>query len=114
MADAILTEGNNTLTTEGGGHIVVETSTLVAVNYDFIAAIEAAAPGVVIQRANLDAVSAAWLANNQVALSTAAIVALVGPLPAYPTGMKRFPDSNPAPDGWSIVQNDTVVTGGVG
>ena len=37
------------------------------------------------------------------------------PLPVYPTGLPRFPDSNPEPqDGWSIVTNQKVVQGGPG
>ena len=33
-------------------------------------------------------------------------------LPPLPPPLPRFPEPNPAPDGWSIVDDGTVVTGG--
>ena len=37
------------------------------------------------------------------------------PLPLYPTGLPRFPDSNPEPqDGWTIVTDQKLVRGGPG
>jgi hypothetical protein len=33
-------------------------------------------------------------------------------LPPLPAPLPRFPDANPAPDGWSIVDNEMVVRGG--
>lgn len=59
-------------------------------------------PGIVAQRATIDALSAAYAANGYVALTQAQILAITGPSPAYPTGLPRVPDSNPEPrDGWT-------------
>jgi len=33
-------------------------------------------------------------------------------LPPYPSGLARFPDSNPTPAGWSIVTDDKLEPGG--
>jgi hypothetical protein len=90
-------------------------------------------PGIVVQR-NLTEAVGEWLSRYG-AVSDAdvpAILALantlldddvVSPyvpttqdhyagLPPYPTGLTRFPDANPAPDGWSIVTDEKVVRGG--
>lgn len=85
------------------------------VPYDFIAAIEDAAPGIVVQREMIDAVADAWEENGRVALTAETIIALVGPLPDYPTGLPRWPDQYggmPDPRGWTRLLNDKVVRGG--
>lgn len=84
------------------------------VPYDFIAAIEDAAPGIVVQREMIDAVAAAWLQNGRVALTAPEIVDLVGPLPDYPTGLPRWPDQYggmPDPRGWTRLADDKIVRG---
>jgi hypothetical protein len=92
-------------------------------------------PGIVVQRNLVEAV-AQWLtASGGLFLETdiPAILALandildgyvVSPyvpttqahypltLPPLPAPLPRFPDSNPATDGWSIVTDEKVVTGG--
>jgi hypothetical protein len=57
--------------------------------YDYIAVIDLLAPGVVLQREILDGVSAAYAANNFQPLTQAQVVAVTGPLPSYPTTLKR-------------------------
>lgn len=71
-------------------------------DWDPLSAIDSAAPGLVVTRERLDAVQAAYVAGGLQPLTAAAIVAIVGPLPPYPSGLVRLADSNPAIDGWSI------------
>ena len=92
-------------------------------------------PGIVVQR-NLTEAVAQWLTDHDglfLETDIPAILALanslldddvVSPyvpttqahyplaLPPLPAPLPRFPDSNPAPDGWSIVDNEMVVRGG--
>lgn len=71
--------------------------------YDPRTAFYAYAPGLWMTRAIEDAIMAQYQANNSQPLSQAQVLAIVGPLPAYPTGLKRFADSNPDPvDGWAL------------
>lgn len=104
-------------------------------NYDPIAPIDEFAPGVVLQREVQDAVYVAYQDNNFHPLTAAEVVAglqvappsdfpvfgsntnvptlpVVFPvtLPAFPTGLPRFADSNPASDGWSIDNPDACFT----
>jgi hypothetical protein len=82
---------------------------------DYIALIEQYAPGVVVQREMIDALSLAYQLANFAPITSAQVLAIVGTLPVYPTSMPRFPDANggmESPDGWSIVDGDMVVTGG--
>lgn len=65
-------------------------------NYDLLATLP---PGVVLQRSVLDALVAAYVANGCQPLSAAQALAAVGPSPAYPASLPRFPDSNPDPWG---------------
>ena len=76
--------------------------TAFAGDWDMLAAIDVAAPGIVVTRELLDAVAEAFAANDYQALTASEIVAIVGPLPSYPSGLVRISDSNPAIDGWSI------------
>jgi hypothetical protein len=74
-------------------------------NYDLQGALEILLPGVVMQRAVLDAGAAAYAAKNYQPLDATdvpGILAAAGvTLPSYPAGLPRFPDSNASPrDGW--------------
>lgn len=70
---------------------------------DFRAAFYAYAPGVVLTRDIETALAAQYVANGNVPLTQGQVLAIVGPLPTYPVGMKRLSDSNPCPrDGWAI------------
>lgn len=64
--------------------------------YDILAQLPA---GYVLTRESTDALEALWISNNYVPPSAAQILAAVeavdGPQPAYPAGLRRFPDSNP-------------------
>jgi len=94
--------------------------------YDLLAVLSQYAPGVVAQREILDAMWATYQANGFTPLTAAQVLAaintaapeiaaelaaslgstnytppIVGGLPAYPTKLPRFPDSNEDPhDGW--------------
>lgn len=57
--------------------------------YDLVAAIETAAPGVVLQRAIVDGCAAAYALGGYVPLTTAQIIAVTGPLPAPVTSIPR-------------------------
>lgn len=70
--------------------------------YDPRSALYAFGPGVVPTRDTDDALEAQYTANNFTPLTQAQVLAITGPLPAYPAGLPRFSDSNPATDGWSI------------
>lgn len=63
-----------------------------ATQWDPIAAIDTLAPGVVLQRSILDAVVAAWIANNYQPLTQAQIIAITGPLPPFLTSIKWIRD----------------------
>ncbi len=70
-------------------------------SYDLLAVLDEFAPGVVAQRETLDAMAAQYAANGFKPLTQAQVLAIVGPLPAYPAALPRFPDSNESPrDGW--------------
>ena len=44
-----------------------------------------------------------YAANGFTPLTEQQVLAITGPLPQAPTGMKRFADSNPDPvDGWAL------------
>ncbi|HEV2673390.1 MAG TPA: hypothetical protein VGV37_02545 [Aliidongia sp.] len=58
--------------------------------YDLVAAIDIAAPGIVLQRESLDAVADAYVAGGSVPLTNAQIVAIAGPLPPVPTSIPRI------------------------
>lgn len=61
------------------------------------------APGVLLTRALDKALSAQFAANGQTPLTQSQVLAIAGPLPAYPASLKRFADSNPDPhDGWAL------------
>ena len=60
----------------------------------------AACPGVVLTREVEAALAGLSEASSAAAIQAA--VTPIAPLPAYPAGLKRFADSNPASDGWSI------------
>lgn len=78
-------------------------------NYDIVSALYAFAPGVEAQREIVDGLAAAYEAGGFVPLTEAQVLAVTGPLPAYPTGLKLFADSNPDPfDGWSVDQQDAA------
>ena len=91
--------------------------------FDLLGAVQQDAPGVVVQREVLDAVSVAYRAGGQLPMSPAAVVTALqyappetpsgglAPtlgvtfpvlLPPYPTGLPRFVDSNPDIDGWAL------------
>lgn len=73
--------------------------------YSLRSALYAAAPGVVPTREVDDAMAAQYIANGYTPLTTPQILAITGPLPAYPAGLPRFAGSNEAPgDHWSIDQ----------
>ena len=91
-------------------------------------------PGIVVQKTLTDAISAwmidhgaitdadvpAILAQANVLLAAEVVAPYVPTTqPPYPLALPspaitlpRFPDANPAPDGWSIVDNEMVVRGG--
>lgn len=71
-------------------------------NYDLRDALYAFAPGVLPTRAIDDALAAQYAANGFVELTQGQVLAIVGPLPSYPAGLPRFPDSNPSTDGWYV------------
>jgi hypothetical protein len=66
-------------------------------SYDLIAAIDRYAPGLILQRAVLDGVAAAYVAGGYVPVTQAQVLAVTGPLPVAPTSLRRFADSNPDP-----------------
>lgn len=70
--------------------------------YDFRQALYAFAPGVVPTREVDAALAAQYAANGNTPLTQAQVLAITGPLPAFPAGLPRFADSNPASDDWSI------------
>lgn len=93
--------------------------------YDLIAAIDTLMPGVVLQKPLLDAAAAQYQANGLTPITAGQVPAILAAantldtggashlpttdtpyptaLPPFPTGMKRFADSNPSTrDGWSI------------
>lgn len=93
--------------------------------YDLAGALTTLVPGLVLQRQLLDAAAAQYAANGFTPILASQVPAILAAangldqagakyaptavgsypaaLPAYPTGMKRFADSNPASfDDWSI------------
>lgn len=62
---------------------------------------DALPPGVLLTRDNEAALVAAYIAQGT-PLTPAEGVAIAGPSPPYPTGLPRFIDSNPTPQGWAI------------
>lgn len=100
--------------------------------YDLLGAIDTLFPGVVVQNNLIDAAFARFQAkgapldsSDVTGILTAANSLDQGgasyvpttpakygtALPTYPTGLKRFPDSNEARDGWSIVNAGAAVEG---
>lgn len=78
--------------------------------YDLHAALYAYAPGVLINPTIEAALAAQYAANGYTDLTQAQVLAITGALPAYPAGMKRFQDSNPASfDDWSIDRPDQAL-----
>lgn len=70
--------------------------------FDLTEAFDQACPGVVLTR-EIDAAIHALPGQPDAATIRAAVLPLIGgSLPLYPSGLKRFADSNPASDGWSI------------
>lgn len=98
--------------------------------YDLRAAIDVLMPGIVVQRNLLDAAAARYAAKGYVPLAAADVAGILSAansldlstvtaryapttqanytgLPAYPTLLPRFPDSNPSPfDGWTKYGDD--------
>lgn len=71
--------------------------------YDPRSAFYLYAPGLLLTRDLEQAIVAQYAANNFTPLTQAQVLAITGPLPAYPTGLPRFADSNPDPvDGWAL------------
>ena len=60
-----------------------------------------ACPGSVLTR-EVEAAIAGLADGSSAAAIAAAVTAITGALPSYPAGLKRFADSNPASDGWSV------------
>jgi hypothetical protein len=58
--------------------------------YDLVAAIDTLAPGVVLQRADLDGVASAYAAGGFSPLTAAQVIAVTGPLPAVLTSIRRM------------------------
>ena len=71
-------------------------------SYDMQGAIETLCPGLVLQRAAMDAAAAAYAAGDNKDLTAPQLLTLLGPFPPFPTSLPRFEDSNPSPDGWAI------------
>lgn len=70
---------------------------------DFRDAFYAYAPGVLLTRELDDALGAQFMLNGGAALSQSQVLAIVGPLPAFPTSVPRLADSNPDPHtGWAL------------
>jgi hypothetical protein len=70
-------------------------------SYDLIAAIDRAAPGVVLQREIIDGCAAAYAAGGYVPLTDAQIVAVIGPLPVAPTSIPyrdKYSDDGSIPE----------------
>lgn len=71
--------------------------------YDIHTAVLKAVPGVILDRDTETALLVAYNAQAPAPLTAAQIIAITGPAPALPKGLKRFADSNPSPrDNWSI------------
>lgn len=71
--------------------------------YDVLTPLYLYAPGVVPTRDIYDGLEAQYAANGYTPITPEQVVAITGTPPAYPTGMKRFQDSNPCPrDNWAI------------
>jgi hypothetical protein len=134
IADGVrLTEDGQWRLTESGGVRVIESYSLPEA--DIAALIDLYFPGIVVQR-NLTEAVAEYLAVYGGVLSEADVPVIlaranvllhddvVAPYvpttqddypecpPPYPTGLPRFPDSNPATDGWSVVTDGKVVQAG--
>lgn len=70
------------------------------------------APGVLLTAEIEAALAAQYLANGYTPITQAQVLAITGPLPAYPTKLPRFQDSNPrSSDGWAIDRPDRAVFG---
>jgi hypothetical protein len=77
--------------------------------YDVHTPLMRKAPGVLMTREIEAALLAQYAANGYTPLTTDQVLAITGTPPAYPSGMPRFLDSNPASDGWAI---DNPLAGG--
>ncbi len=81
--------------------------------YDPHAALYQFASGVVLTGEIEAALAAQYQANAYTPLTEQQVLAITGPLPAYPSGLKRFLDSNPASfDDWAIDAPMAAVPGG--
>lgn len=83
-------------------------------SYDIPGALDVLMPGIVVQRALIDAAASQYAANGYTPLLASQVPAILtaaavldpalgygSSLPAYPAGLPRFADSNPSPgDGW--------------
>ncbi len=65
--------------------------------YDVLGALQQFGAGVVLTEAIYSGLVAAYAAAGYAPLDQAQVLAVTGPLPPYPTGLPRFPDSNPSP-----------------
>lgn len=75
------------------GNIIVVTpsvTTSAGPLFDPIAIIDTMAPGLVLQRSLIDAVETALAANGFRPLTQAQVIAAIGPLPTFPTTIRRF------------------------
>lgn len=70
--------------------------------FDLTEAFDKACPGVVLTRDIDAAIHALGAQPSQSAILAAVLPLIGGSLPVFPSGLKRFADSNPASDGWSI------------
>lgn len=78
--------------------------------YDLHQALYEFAPGIMLTADIEAALAAQYLANGYTPLTQAQVLAITGPLPAYPTGLVRISDSNPASfDDWAIDTPDRAV-----
>lgn len=78
-------------------------------HYDVHTAMLQYAPGFVMSRDIETALLAQYAANGYTPLTQAQVLAITGTPPAFPTGLKRFADSNPTPrDNWSIDKAQVV------
>lgn len=77
-----------------GGHVTPLPNPDWAANYDLLAAFDTYAPGVILQRPILDALSTAWIAGGFKPLTAAQIAAIAGPLPPLVTSIRKLPEGS--------------------
>lgn len=68
-----------------------------APEYDVLSALQQFGPGVVLTAAVYSGLVSAYAAGGFAPLDQAQVLAVTGPLPAAPTALPRFADSNPQP-----------------